>query len=116
MVMVKVSILLLYRRLFIIPAFRKATIGVGLACVCWGLTATIGILIHCHPVMDLWLLKDTVNPKICLPIKTFMTAVLVPNLVLDVIVLCMPLYTVWNLKLQRSEKAIVTGLFLLGGL
>ena len=114
--MVKISILLLYRRLFITPAFRKVTIGLGVVCVCWGLAATIGILLHCHPVADMWVLADTANPQKCLPIKTFMTAVLVPNLVLDFVVLGLPLYIVWNLKLQRSEKAILTGLFLLGGL
>ena len=113
--MVKISILLLYHRLFVTPAFRKATIGLGFVCICWGLTATTGILLHCHPVTDMWVLKDTVNPHKCLLIKTFMTAVLVPNLVLDVVVLCLPLYIVWNLKSKRSEKAIISALFLVGG-
>ena len=35
---------------------------------------------------------------------------------LDVIILCMPLYMVWRLKLDASQKLMLSGIFALGGL
>ena len=35
---------------------------------------------------------------------------------LDIIILCMPLYMVWRLKLEASQKLMLSGIFALGGL
>ena len=35
---------------------------------------------------------------------------------LDIIMLCMPLFMVWRLKLEPSQKLMLSGIFALGGL
>ena len=113
--MVKISILLMYRRIFDTAAFKRATWIVGTACVAWGIAAVFCLIFQCQPFSGLWNPEDTFTDK-CIDLQAYYRAVASSNMALDVIILCMPLYMVWKLKLEASQKLMLSGIFALGGL
>lgn len=52
----------------------------------------------------------------CRDFEAFILGITVSNLLLDVIILCMPLPMVWNLNLSTRKKLEVTGVFMLGSM
>ena len=118
--MVKLSILLLYRRVFDVRICRIATIILLLVCVAWGIAAILALLFQCHPISGMWNPADTFTDR-CIDLKEYYVGIASSNLGLDVILLVMPIYMVWGyngtgLRLQTSQKLMLTGVFLLGGL
>ena len=113
--MVKISILLMYRRIFDTEAFKKATVVVGTACVAWAIAAILCLIFQCHPFSGLWTPEDTFTNK-CIDLQAYYRAVASSNMALDIIMLCMPLFMVWRLKLEPSQKLMLSGIFALGGL
>lgn len=113
--MVKISILLMYRRIFDTDAFKKATWVVGAASVAWAIAAILCLIFQCHPFSGLWNPQDTFTSK-CFNLQAYYRAVAGSNMALDVIILCMPLYMVWRLKLESGQKLMLSGIFALGGL
>ncbi|KAL9134101.1 MAG: hypothetical protein Q9175_004718 [Cornicularia normoerica] len=113
--MVKISILLMYRRIFDTEAFKTATWVVGTACVAWAIAAVLCLVLQCHPFSGLWNPEDTFTNK-CINLQAYYRAVASSNMALDVVILCMPLYMIWRLKLEASQKLMLSGIFALGGL
>lgn len=113
--MVKISILLLYRRIFNTIIFRRATIIVGMACISWLLAALLCLAFQCHTDAE----RDNPGSLFsdqCIHIKVYWDAITGSNMGLDLIILCMPLRTVWNLKLATRQKIAFSGIFALGAL
>ena len=113
--MVKISILLMYRRIFDTEAFKRATLVVGTACVAWAIAAIFCLIFQCHPFSGLWNPELTFTSK-CINLQSYYRAVASSNMALDIIILCMPLFMVWRLKLEASQKLMLSGIFALGGL
>ena len=63
----------------------------------------------------MWNPKDTFTDK-CIDLQAYYRAIASSNMALDIIILCMPLYMVWRLKLEASQKLMLSGIFALGGL
>ena len=112
---VKISILLLYRRIFTTPLFRKISLVVGIACVAWLVVEVFMDIFQCRPF------SAAFEPALlftdhCIDPQAFYTGVTVANLGLDAVVLYLPLHMVWKLKLLTRQKLMLSGIFLLGGL
>ncbi|MCJ1265640.1 hypothetical protein MMC22_005520 [Lobaria immixta] len=110
---VKFSILLLYRRVFDTATFKKAIRVVGFLCFTWLCGNVFTELFLCSPMSAAW------DPKLvfsshCRDFQAFLVGITVSNLLLDVIILCMPLPMIWNLKLSTRKKLEVSSVFLLG--
>lgn len=111
----KISILLLYRRVFDTVIFKKAILMVGFLCITWLFGNIFTELFLCHPMSAAW------DPKLvfsnhCGDFQAFLVGITMSNMLLDVIILCMPLPMVWNLILSTRKKLEVSGVFLLGSL
>ena len=113
--MAKISILLLYRRIFATAAFRKATHIVGAACIVWGLIAILWMIFQCHPVSGIFNPDDTFTDK-CFNLQAYYRGVSGAHMGLDIIILCMPLLMIQQLKLPTLQKIILCGIFMLGSL
>ena len=114
MTLVKLSILVLYRRIFCTPAFKKSTILVGTAVMVWFIVTLFTDIFQCRPfqaAFDPQLLFTTQ----CINVKDYYRGITASNLCLDVIILYMPLHMVWGLQLRTRQKIAVSGIFLLGG-
>ncbi len=113
--LVKISILLLYRRIFNSPAFKQATLVVGALCIAWSLADVFTALFQCSPVSAAWNQALLVSSQ-CKDIKKIMMGITISNMFIDFIILCMPLPVVWKLQLSTRKKLGVCFIFVLGGL
>lgn len=111
--MVKISILLLYRRIFDTIKFRRATLIVGIACILWLLAALLCLAFQCHTDAERYNLKSLSSNQ-CINLKDYWYAVSGSNMALDLIIFLMPLYTVCSLKLARRQKVALSAIFALG--
>jgi hypothetical protein len=113
-VFTKASLLLLYYRIFgVIKAFRWALYAAGLLVVGYYIACVITSIAGCSPVNKFW---DPSVPGNCINQVEFFRYNGVANMLLDVVVLCLPYPMAWRLQTTARQKFILTGLFLLGGL
>lgn len=118
--MVKISILLLYRRVFDVRKCRIATTVLLGVCIFWGIAAMFVLVFQCQPMAGMWNPADMFTSK-CIDIKAYYAGIAGSNMGLDIIILATPIYMVWGyngtgLRLKTSQKLMLTGVFLLGGL
>ena len=111
--MCKISILLLYRRIFDTARFKAATIVVGVLCVLWFIAESVTAIAQCSPVEGAW---NKMIPSRCINLTAFWYGLTASNLILDIIILCMPMFVIWRLKLATRQKIVLSGMFMLGGL
>jgi len=109
----KISILLFYRAIFPGPRFAIATNIVGAFVIAWGVACILVSIFSCNPVRGFW---DLTIPSKCIETRKFFIGNSVPNIVMDVVILMLPMKKIWHLQMSFKQKLIVSGLFLLGGL
>ena len=112
--MVKISILLLYRRIFDTAAFRRKTLVVGILCMTWFFISFFLEIFQCHPpnaAFDPMLFTDH-----CIAMQSYYEGVTAANMCIDIIMLLLPVHMVWRLKLSIKQKIVLTCIFMLGGL
>ena len=112
---VKLSLILLYRRIFATPLFRRTSLVVGIACVVWFVVSCFLVIFQCQPVSAFF------NPELlftdhCIDLQVLYWGILASNIALDLIVLCLPLYMVLGLQLAVRQKLLLSGIFALGSL
>ena len=113
--MVKISILLLYRRIFITGKYKKATMIVGLACLAWLVAALLCLAFQCHTDAERYNAESLFSNQ-CIDLKAYWVSVTGSNMALDIVILSMPLYMVWSLRLATRRKVALSGIFALGAL
>ena len=112
---VKTSVLLLYRRIFITSAFGRFTVVVGTLCIAWLFASTFGQVFLCSPMSAAWDSNLIFSSK-CRDVQAMYYGVSISNMLLDVVILCMPMPVIWGLPLSRRKKLGCCGVFCLGGL
>jgi hypothetical protein len=114
--LIKIAVLLYYRRIFSIKAFRiinDALIGLTLA---WGIAFTLVIIFQCNPISTLWEKFEFEFAPYCIDVLDFYMSVAVSDLILDVIIFILPIPQIWQLQLRTKQKFAVAGIFLLGSM
>ncbi|MCJ1394480.1 hypothetical protein MMC18_007358 [Xylographa bjoerkii] len=109
----KISILFLYRRIFVTPKFHLVTIPVICMVIFWCVGSLFPTIFQCQPMAAAW------NPTMagtCINVPKLFLAGTIANLLTDVIILCLPSPVIWSLKLSRRKQLVVSGVFLVGGL
>ncbi|KAF3028531.1 hypothetical protein E8E15_008997 [Penicillium rubens] len=109
---IKVSILLLYRRIFSVPKFQLASLLAGGLVLAWCLAVFITVLVQCRPISFNW---NKNQSGTCISAKSFFFGNAISNLLIDVIILALPIPMVLQLQLRLSQKLTILGIFLLGG-
>lgn len=113
-VFTKTSLLLLYHRVFgVVRGFRWALWISGFLIMGYFIACAIVAVAGCSPVSYFWN-KDQMGS--CINEVNFFRWNGIMNMLLDVLVLCLPLPMTWRMKMSRRQKFIVTGIFCLGGL
>lgn len=111
---VKISLLLLYRRIFATTLFKRLTTAVGVACIIWSLINITMIIFQLRPVFSAF------NPRLAtnrwLDFRAFWTGITGSNVALDMVILGLPLCMVYGLQLPIKQKLLLTGTFALGAL
>lgn len=112
---VKISVLLLYRRIFPNPKFRAIFWSVGGFIVCYTVVQELTILFQCRPMAGAWDPKIYVRAK-CIKLNLEWVNMASFNVLTDLVTLCLPLPLVWRLQIDKERKFQLLGVFLLGSL
>ncbi|KAF2030611.1 hypothetical protein EK21DRAFT_111703 [Setomelanomma holmii] len=69
--------------------------------------------IQCIPVAASW--KPTSTPPKCIKLNVFFWGASVPNILIDLFLIILPMPDLYTLRIPRAQKCFVMGIFLLGG-
>ncbi len=111
--LIKISILLFYKRIFITRRFAISVNIVGAFLVVLSITFLVWHVGQDWPISYNWFPQQ---PATSIDEFAMYIAAASIELLLDVITLIMPLTVIWTLHLDTSRKWIVSGIFMLGGL
>ena len=105
--------LLFYSRIFKTNYFRVALWVTGGVVTAWFIAIEVSVLANCIPIHALW---DFTPGAKCINLRAFFLGAGIPNILLNVIILILPLPMIWRLGIEPMQKAALSGVFLLGGL
>ncbi|TLS22197.1 uncharacterized protein PpBr36_10033 [Pyricularia pennisetigena] len=108
LVWTKISLLLMYTRIFQTNLVRRICIGIGILIVCWGFTVMFLFIFICFPVQKLWY-PDI--PGHCINQVATWIANGVSTILTDIAILVIPFTQVWKLQLSRADKIGLTVAF-----
>ncbi|RAL03464.1 uncharacterized protein BO80DRAFT_491732 [Aspergillus ibericus CBS 121593] len=111
LVWTKLSILLMYYRIFHFPYFKKWAYAIGTFVILWVICITFLFIFICVPVQKLWYPS---LPGHCISQVGTWIANATSTIATDLIILFLPLPQVWKLQLRLSEKVALTVAFGLG--
>lgn len=113
---VKLSILLFFRRIFSVQAFRSVNnIFIGIT-VAWGIAFTFTVAFQCTPVSTIWNKFEMEYTANCVQVHPFYLFLAISDLILDISIYFLPIPHVWQLQLPLRQKFAVGGIFLLGSM
>lgn len=113
--MIKISLLLLYHRLFSVNRhFRAALFVAGALVMMWWMASFWDTIFECVPAQASWN-KSIKNAK-CQSIRDAALGTGISNVILDLLFLLLPVPMIWQLHISTRIKVSLTGIFLLGGL
>ncbi|CAG8908973.1 unnamed protein product [Penicillium egyptiacum] len=111
LVWTKLSILLMYYRIFRFPYFKTWAYIIGIFIILWVVCITFLFIFICVPVQKLWYPQ---LPGRCIDQVATWVANAVSTIATDVAILLLPIPQVWKLQLRMSEKIAVLIAFSLG--
>lgn len=109
----KFSILLFYLRFATTRRFKIWIYGTMAFVVCWTITWTFMVIFQCIPVQSYWM--PTQPGDFCLTVQNEMHLLHgASNLFSDILVLALPIPTVWKLQMPMRQKWTLIGVLTLG--
>ncbi|KAH6649103.1 integral membrane protein [Truncatella angustata] len=112
-VFVKFSILALYWRIFNKTSIRYPITILGIAALMWGIAVFLLTILQCIPTRGFW--DKSIDASCDVDSQKFLFAISIPNILIDVAILIMPIPYVIRLNVSKSQKRGVITIFLLGG-
>lgn len=113
--LIKISLLLLYHRLFSAnKPFRVALFVAGALAVMWWIASFWDTIFQCVPVQASW--DNSIRNARCQDIRDAALGAGISNLILDLLFLLLPVPMIWRLQVSKRIKVSLTGIFFLGGL
>ncbi|KAI1813952.1 hypothetical protein GGS20DRAFT_442254 [Poronia punctata] len=110
----KLSILLLYRRLFWIDAsFRRQVLFLIVVVVCFWIGTVVADLLSCIPLEWTWN-NSHQDPRYCFNYNIYWLISGIIEAVIDILIILLPIRVVLNLQLNQSKKIAVMAVFLIG--
>ena len=86
---------------------------VGSIVILWTVAIYVASALMCIPLNKFW---DASVEGTCIDTTKFYYGQQIPNIISDFIILVMPLKVVWGLPIGKSQKFLLSGVFLVGGL
>ncbi|KAI5791892.1 hypothetical protein EDC01DRAFT_784708 [Geopyxis carbonaria] len=108
---IKISLLLMYGRIFTLRWFRMAAYIVAMCTIGWVIAINFVSIFQCTPIKKAWL---PFEPGTCIDLKASFIGNGVPNFVTDIIILTLPMPIVWKLHTSLSHRLSLSFVFLLG--
>ena len=106
---VKLSLILLYKRIFISPRctllFNVCTVFI----ILWATIMTFLAVFNCTPIRGFWTGEGT-----CFNFRSFAIGYAVVNITSDLVIWTLPIPLIWRMQLPLGQKVAVTLIFILG--
>lgn len=113
--LVRLSVVLLYRRIFTVSrVFNVYTSALLILVVTWITAFLLANIFQCGTHPEAAWTSAKMLYKYCYDTSPATTARLLTNLILDLMILGAPMGIIWNLQLSIARKLQVTGIFALG--
>ena len=103
--LIKYSILLLYRRVFPGQTFYKYLIATALLIMAWALAAFFCDTFTCYPIESQW---DSSVEGTCIDYGTVTFIMGIANVIIDFILLGLPLPILWKLQMSTRRKILLS--------
>lgn len=110
--LIKISILLLYHRIFIVPRFQRVVKASIVFMVLYLVSTLLVDFMVCIPVRAYW---DTTIKGRCIDRIKYYIVTAALNIFTDFWILILPMPMVWKLQISLRQKLILCGIFLIGG-
>lgn len=110
--LVKCSVLVFYMRVFATQTMQRlsmATIGFVIA---WCVGHMFAMVFICHPVAFWW--DISIPGGYCLDQLPIYVSLIITNILSDIVIMALPMVTIWELKMKTTEKLALTAAFALG--
>jgi hypothetical protein len=107
---IKLSFLMLYRRIFTGHGIRKACLWLIVLLSAWGITQDVLVGMSCNPVA---IFKPSWQ-AVCIDGLTVWYLTSITNIVTDFVVFLLPMQSIRKLQLRKKQKILVGSLFGLG--
>lgn len=114
---VKMSVILLYYRIFPITWFRRVLYGISFLVLGWCVAIIVTAGFQCRPYDYFW--KQYTNPTYegrCINVYAFFISNAALSVFTDFLILICPMSMVLQLQMPMNRKLTVLGIFLLAGL
>lgn len=108
---VKMSILIMYARVFDIRRFRIVVYIVGTLCLFWFVIVVLVTFFLCQPVAFAW---DRTKQGHCDNLRAMYYGITISNMILDLVINFMPFHMVWKIQVSRKQRLIILFFLLLG--
>ncbi|KAJ3956366.1 hypothetical protein N0V92_007094 [Colletotrichum tropicale] len=109
---IKISLLLMYRRIFPSRGFKISAMVLGFLTIGWWISIVLVCVFQCTPVAKAYMpwIDGT-----CIDLKASFIGNAIPNILTDVAILCLPIKEVWRLQVTMVQRISLCFMFLLGG-
>ena len=112
---IKLSILLLYLRLFKIDKeLRMLCYGMMAFVVAWAIAVVFTLIFQCHPIAAAW--NKTIPGAVCFNIPDYIIGSGVPNILADVVIIGIPIPLLWKLQISKIRRLGIIALFLVAAM
>ncbi|KAJ5191395.1 uncharacterized protein N7498_010380, partial [Penicillium cinerascens] len=108
---VKISIFLMYARIFLTRSFCIATYILGSIVISWVIAIFCVSVFQCTPIAKAW---NTSFPGTCINLKDSFVGNAVPNILTDIAILSLPMRDVWGLQTTLVHRLTVIAVFFAG--
>lgn len=110
----KISMLLLFLRLFPDQAFRLATKLVLAVTTAWGVAMLIAKVLSCRPLPYFWTMWDGEHEGVCIDHEYMLWAHASINILLDLVIIGLPMPTLISMNLSWRKKLAICVMFAVG--
>lgn len=112
-VLVKISVTLMYRRIFVTRVMRITTTSMLVFLAAWGPANIIALAFICVPAENFWDLTPE-GQSHCRPMLPIFLIVSVTNMVTDFFIFLIPLHSIKGLQLPLKQKLVLALALCLG--
>lgn len=113
--LIKLSVLAMYRSIFPTTLVNTGTYVLGALVMAWWVAVIIVTFAQCRPLYGLWTLSAMATAQ-CMDRLGLFLGNAIPNIIIDLFILALPLYEVARLQMARIKKTGILSIFLLGSM
>lgn len=110
--LVKCSVLVFYKRIFVGEGMQKLSTITIIFVVAWCIGHSLAMVFICHPTAFWW--DMTIPGGYCLDQLPIYVSLIITNIFTDLVIMGLPMVTIWELKMKTTEKLALTAAFALG--